>query len=636
MIQRASISVFLLLCVVSFAARAQHFSDNGRFQLDKVQGCAPLSINITINAPSICGPGNACVVDFDEGAGGEAFTTTHNFTTPGTYKMTILFGSTTRDEIIITVLPDIQPEFEVYGCTGGGNTVVVNITDTNYDEYTISYSDGFSIPVSSGATDTHSFGTGGPKTVSVKGRKFGYEDNCTPKIVSLTVSPTLPDGSITQLVVPNPNEIALTFNTGDFTLYKLEVATNSSSNFQTFKNIYNTTSLTVDNLRTDNNFYCFRLGKFDACTNTVLGYSDVICSADFDVTAQNGFNKIEWVTSTTNVTGYSISKSDNNAAVFTPLAATPAISSLNDPDIICGTTYTYQLLTTYVNGSTSTSLLKDARAFSTIPPTAIQNITTIVNEKTVDIAWLQDPAFKPAEYSVYKIANGVTSLLTTTTTPVASDLQYNKLTPTCYQIGYKDVCGNKSSITTSACPMQLRATLTPTNDSDLDWNDYTGWLSPPTDYIIRKFDIQGQLLNTFGSVSSDYKDLDDDPTNQVYRYVVEAVSTAPGLANSVSDVVIVIKDPNLNYPTAFTPNGDNFNDVFKVEGQDGYVVSYQIKIFNRWGELMFTTNNLSEGWDGKFQGNEMPEGTYVYVSKITDMAGQTFDQSGSVLLLKRN
>ena len=66
-----------------------------------------------------------------------------------------------------------------------------------------------------------------------------------------------------------------------------------------------------------------------------------------------------------------------------------------------------------------------------------------------------------------------------------------------------------------------------------------------------------------------------------------------------------------------------------------YVVAFEMKIFNRWGELLFTTDDIHGGWDGTFRGNEMPEGTYTFIAHITDRAGRIFKRSGSVLLLRK-
>ncbi len=63
-------------------------------------------------------------------------------------------------------------------------------------------------------------------------------------------------------------------------------------------------------------------------------------------------------------------------------------------------------------------------------------------------------------------------------------------------------------------------------------------------------------------------------------------------------------------PNAFTPNGDTRNNYFSGICQNA--TEYHLYIFNRWGELIFESQDLSAGWDGKFDGNNAPEGIYIY------------------------
>jgi gliding motility-associated-like protein len=127
-----------------------------------------------------------------------------------------------------------------------------------------------------------------------------------------------------------------------------------------------------------------------------------------------------------------------------------------------------------------------------------------------------------------------------------------------------------------------------------------------------------------------------DLDNQVYVYVVKANAVDGGLGTSVSNTIKVVKNPNLFYPTAFTPDhqGPAENEAFRVFGQ--YVQEFEMKIFNRWGELLYSTSNLNDSWDGTFKGAPMPEGTYAFIATITDDIGRTFHRSGSVVLLRKN
>ena len=85
-------------------------------------------------------------------------------------------------------------------------------------------------------------------------------------------------------------------------------------------------------------------------------------------------------------------------------------------------------------------------------------------------------------------------------------------------------------------------------------------------------------------------------------------------------------------PTAFTPNGDGLNDLFKV--QANFVPNtFEMSIFNRKGELMFLSQDMGIGWDGQFRGQTLPSGVYVCIIKYTDNQGNIQKKQGQVVLL---
>jgi len=92
---------------------------------------------------------------------------------------------------------------------------------------------------------------------------------------------------------------------------------------------------------------------------------------------------------------------------------------------------------------------------------------------------------------------------------------------------------------------------------------------------------------------------------------------------------------SIDVPTAFTPNGDGINDVIFPDGWGLRKLNY-FKIFNRWGQLVFESNDLSIGWDGVFQGAPQNIETYVYqVSAETYLDKQpTLTKSGTFKLLR--
>jgi gliding motility-associated-like protein len=86
-------------------------------------------------------------------------------------------------------------------------------------------------------------------------------------------------------------------------------------------------------------------------------------------------------------------------------------------------------------------------------------------------------------------------------------------------------------------------------------------------------------------------------------------------------------------PNAFTPDGDGLNDVFKAIGQPDKLTSFSMKVFNRWGQMVFESNDITHGWDGTYQGKPAPAGTYVFRIEYS-IAGYDFDTKGTVVLVR--
>lgn len=85
-------------------------------------------------------------------------------------------------------------------------------------------------------------------------------------------------------------------------------------------------------------------------------------------------------------------------------------------------------------------------------------------------------------------------------------------------------------------------------------------------------------------------------------------------------------------PNVFTPNSDNINDLFLIKETCG-VKSFNLQIFNRWGEVMFETDNSDEGWDGKYNGQNVADGTYFWI--VTYLTGGVLEKSSGNLQLTR-
>jgi gliding motility-associated-like protein len=98
---------------------------------------------------------------------------------------------------------------------------------------------------------------------------------------------------------------------------------------------------------------------------------------------------------------------------------------------------------------------------------------------------------------------------------------------------------------------------------------------------------------------------------------------------------IIAQAANYKVPKVITPNNDGKDDIFLLEGDIKPIAKFSLQILNRWGELLFETKQVTEGWSGQ-QNNKaklLPQGTYVYLIKITDINGNEEKLQGNVTLL---
>lgn len=91
--------------------------------------------------------------------------------------------------------------------------------------------------------------------------------------------------------------------------------------------------------------------------------------------------------------------------------------------------------------------------------------------------------------------------------------------------------------------------------------------------------------------------------------------------------------PEIFVPSAFSPNGDNKNDVLHITVAGLKQFDY-FRIYNRWGNMVFSTSEPSQGWDGNMGGYKQPPGTYVYIAQGVDYTGQHLFRKGTIVLIR--
>ena len=115
-------------------------------------------------------------------------------------------------------------------------------------------------------------------------------------------------------------------------------------------------------------------------------------------------------------------------------------------------------------------------------------------------------------------------------------------------------------------------------------------------------------------------------------YYVTGVSLLQGCPQIDSFHISVIEQDAF-IPSAFTPNGDGVNDMFRVTARK-MVTLQEFKVMNRWGQQVFETRDISKGWDGNFKGQPQDSGIYYYMIKIASPTGKIQFLRGDVTLIR--
>lgn len=154
--------------------------------------------------------------------------------------------------------------------------------------------------------------------------------------------------------------------------------------------------------------------------------------------------------------------------------------------------------------------------------------------------------------------------------------------------------------------------------------------------IDQPFQLQGSGGVTY-NWSPPFGLSDPNIANPVGRFSddVELIMTASSPAGCPSSDTIrirVFKGPEIYVPTAFTPNGDNKNDILKAFPVG---LKFQfLKIYDRWGKLIFSTSDFNIGWDGQIHGKPAGSGTFIWVTQGIQNDGKLFSKKGMVTLIR--
>jgi gliding motility-associated-like protein len=165
--------------------------------------------------------------------------------------------------------------------------------------------------------------------------------------------------------------------------------------------------------------------------------------------------------------------------------------------------------------------------------------------------------------------------------------------------------------------------------------DTSGWIEITGEFIAQG----GEQFLTIGNFQPDITTTWD---------TVRPIPQFSGIAAYyyIDDVSVVLCEDTIQPPppplpvqvsllttyNAFSPNGDGVNDLFLTKNQN--LTYYRLTIFNRWGNTLFETTDPQAGWNGTYQGGEVPEGTYFYLLEAIGIDQKEYLLKGYISLLR--
>jgi len=310
-------------------------------------------------------------------------------------------------------------------------------------------------------------------------------------------------------------------------------------------------------------------------------------------------------------------------------------SFVDSTNLLCGETYCYQILTrlSVPNHSGTLIFLSApicAKAISTRPPDAVSNLTATVTDSGIELSGIGSALAKTFElFRKEREGNDpFEKIREAENLPILDTSALFNTKVYCYKISYRDVCGNQSYQSDTVCPILLTLNTVGESIKNFSWTSFVGWKGELEGYeLIRTPPLDApQILDMETRLS--YRTIERDPVRQKIYYQIKAKANSSSLYpdGSYSNKVENVQNSKLKFPEVFTPNNDGFNDSFRCYSL--FVTNYELRIYNAWGNIIFASQTISEGWSGNINSKPAPSGPYAYWASGTDQEGNVIETKG--------
>lgn len=567
---------------------------------------------------------------------------------------------------VVYVRENNQPKASYSTCNNQNIELIIPKDEkiNDYDYYNVTWDDGGGVEVVNKSqlpyrkVKTLAL----PRVIKIEGI-FNNGSNCpSPSTITLPIlSPSAFPAGYTQPYYPNINKLELiTAQTAKLEIkgsfqdsgYDLFITPQGSSYpiEPAQKNIKpGSISVTIPDTTKS---YCFYIQRPITCGTEQSAEICTVVLNNIDV--KDKTNTITWkeypteMTGITNATLYGrylnsiqkIQKKENETLL--PLINTNGLGGTFQETVDCSKKYCYQVVAEtqgqiYYNSFNGKSISKqvcvDRKEIHPDPITESLVSVSANNHVVIGITDNSPWTLQRKEYLYYKVDNNIiekinSGTLNKTFTDNSVDGSQKSF---CYKVAFIDECASTSLPSPTMCSIHLDQIAS----ENLQWtND-----SPFGDDAIQTFDIfsfDEQINSTFKESTKSNTEITYTPNLNSFeaeaKYQIKAIS-ANG-KESFSNIFTIPISVKLFLPDAFSPNNDRINDLLEIKGFIKRISNFEMQIYNRWGNPVFSSNDPTKTWDGIFQNLEAPAETYTYkiYAKLTD--GKELIKQGKFLLLR--
>jgi gliding motility-associated-like protein len=631
---------FFFVLLSAMTAYSQGLCDRGGggFELDKYEGCAPLTVKITNTVP------NPILLGYNGAYDGKSLnpsfvevpSATYNL--PGAYILLQQAAiSTGRVYACKTVrVSETRGIASTYSSCGGGKIIMLLTDDAilrAYDEVEIKWGDGETTKWQKGVSLelVHNYAsvTTSP-TVMITGLYAtgkACDKGLTSNVPIKFERPQLNEIQMSAVEMRSDGTIRLTYNGVAGIPTNIQYSTDGTSYTTSGKrSTGGTQPYDIQGLNTSQ-IYKVRLSSEDLCAGSTETQS--ISTMTLSGSSVDGASNLKWsqYPDASRFEGYDLLRDGTVIKSFTAIGET----SYTDEDVECGTFAEYQVVAKLKDATSTSAPVGFRIETGNAKPLAGGSVSVL--DKSSVVIKADVPGSGPNtsfELSIERAEAGSTLFkkiitLYNQNEYIDNNAKTDELSY-CYRLSYENSCGQKVPVSEPICTILLSKNLT-----TLNWTADVPILGGFEKYDVMQTGSSGSSDEIPVQKNTSYTVKLNAQSDLEYNFQIRA-STQNGDFESLSNIINYKRSAGVFVPDAFSPNGDGYNDI--LEAKSTQLQSFNFSIMNRWGEVVFHSEDIANGWDGTINGMNAPVGSYVYKMTFVDDINQTVEKSGTFMLLR--